>query len=103
MRSFSLNVWRRRCITGAREETTPMSIAKHIIAPAAIIVAWLTLMSFWLYRLNEALQRFSALYIIAVMQSMWMTNSIVGGGIFFEEFVHESTGNILLFALGVSV
>ena len=34
---------------------------------------------------------------------MWMTNSIVGGGIFFEEFVHESTGNILLFALGVSV
>jgi len=73
------------------------------LAPAVLIAVWLTIMAFWLYRLNHALTRFPALFIVPVMHAIWMTNSIVGGSIFFGEFDGLAWGDVFGFGFGVLV
>jgi len=76
---------------------------KKVLVPILVVFVWFGLMCFWLYRLNEALKRFSALYIVPVLQALWMSNTVMGGGIFFGEFVAASVGRILMFGSGICV
>lgn len=58
---------------------------------------------FWVHRLNEALRLYDILFIIPVLQVMWVTLGVVGGGIFFHEFeqcFHEY--NVYMFVLGLA-
>ena len=41
---------------------------------------------FWLYRLNSALRLYDAMFIIPILQCIWLIFGVIGGGIFFEEF-----------------
>jgi hypothetical protein len=57
---------------------------------------------FWIQRLNEALRIYDVLFIIPVFQVMWVTLSVVGGGIFFHEFEECFQGfTAFMFSLGL--
>eukprot|EP00927_Polykrikos_kofoidii_P069235 TRINITY_DN64615_c0_g1_i1.p1 TRINITY_DN64615_c0_g1~~TRINITY_DN64615_c0_g1_i1.p1 ORF type:complete len:363 (+),score=74.12 TRINITY_DN64615_c0_g1_i1:201-1289(+) len=73
------------------------------VGPFFLVATWMSLAGFWLYRLNVALRRYSALFIVPVLQSSWMSFSIIGGGIFFEEFQSTSVWTLLLFGVSVVV
>ena len=47
---------------------------------------WAAFVVIWLHRLNEALSKYNALYIIPLMQGGFIFFAIVSGGIFFNEF-----------------
>ncbi|KMS93813.1 hypothetical protein BVRB_027700, partial [Beta vulgaris subsp. vulgaris] len=73
-----------------------------------VLLMWLVTMSFWLYRMNKALQQFDGLLIIPLLQVCWIVFSVVGGGIYFREFdglpaTHTVgfTFGILMIVLGV--
>ncbi|KAH9255210.1 hypothetical protein BASA81_006650 [Batrachochytrium salamandrivorans] len=53
----------------------------YIILLAAIFTS-----AFWMQRLNEALRLYNVLLIIPLFQVMWVSLSVIGGGIFFHEF-----------------
>eukprot|EP00300_Choanocystis_sp_HF-7_P013179 c18188_g1_i2.p1 GENE.c18188_g1_i2~~c18188_g1_i2.p1 ORF type:complete len:382 (+),score=54.26 c18188_g1_i2:47-1192(+) len=67
----------------------------------AIIGSWILTMAFWLYRMNTALRRFDSVFIVPMLQVIWTLFSIVGGGLYFDEFSHLSPQQAILFALGV--
>jgi hypothetical protein len=67
-----------------------------------LLAAWVLSMVFWLYRMNEALRKFDGVFIIPVLQVVWTLFSIIGGGIYFEEFSEFSIGQIFLFTFGVA-
>lgn len=52
----------------------------------AVFLAFLVGISFWLYRLNNALKHFPGLVIIPLLQVFWTTTAIVQGGMFFDDF-----------------
>lgn len=70
-----------------------------------IIVAAILTSVFWMQRLNEALRLYNALLIIPLFQVMWVSLSVIGGGIFFHEFqatcFHGETA--FMFILGLLV
>jgi len=41
---------------------------------------------FWMWRMRMSLQLFETMFIIPLNQCMWILFSVVGGGIYFEEF-----------------
>lgn len=74
----------------------------------AILILWIITMMFWLYRMNNALRKFSGGLIVPLLQGMWIVVSVVSGGIFFKEFsdfnVAQAAGyfcGLLLILLGV--
>jgi hypothetical protein len=67
-----------------------------------ILAAWLSSILFWMYRMTTALRKFDKEpLIIPVLQVVWTIFSIVGGGIYFEEFRKMNSTAIALFTLGV--
>lgn len=42
--------------------------------------------AFWLYRLNAALGKYDALYIIPMLQASYIVLATIAGGIFFQVF-----------------
>jgi len=54
-------------------------------------------------RLNTAIRKFNAIYIIPTLQVIWITFSIVGGGIYFEEFNQFGALEITMFIVGVLI
>lgn len=68
-----------------------------------ILVGWASTMIFWLYRMESALRKFEGPFIVPVLQVVWTLFSIVGGGIYFQEFSKMSGMGIGLFTLGVSI
>ena len=67
-----------------------------------ILAAWLSSMLFWMYRMTTALRKFDKEpLIIPVLQVVWTIFSIVGGGIYFQEFMEMSAVAIALFVIGV--
>ena len=68
-----------------------------------ILMAWITSMVFWLYRMNAALRKFDGVFIIPVLQVVWTLFSIVGGGVYFREFSKFDRKDTALFTLGVCV
>ena len=68
-----------------------------------ILMAWITSMVFWLYRMNAALRKFDGVFIIPVLQVVWTLFSIIGGGVYFREFSKFDRKDTALFTLGVLV
>ena len=52
-------------------------------------------MVFWLHRLNAALRRYQALFIIPLFQASWIIFTVVSGGIFFGEFLELAPRQIV--------
>ena len=48
------------------------------ITAVAMVCAWVCVTAFWLYRLNSALARFPALFIVPTLHAIWMCCSILG-------------------------
>uniref|UniRef100_A0A6T6B3B2 Uncharacterized protein n=1 Tax=Compsopogon caeruleus TaxID=31354 RepID=A0A6T6B3B2_9RHOD len=70
---------------------------------AVIIFCWIFLVLLWLHTLNRLLADYDALYIIPVIEVLWSLQSMIGGGIFFEEYSTLGIWRLLLFVLGVFV
>lgn len=69
----------------------------------AVTVLWLGTTVFWLVRMNKALQQFHGLFIIPALQVFWSFFSILGGGIYFEEFQELSDADLGVFTVGVLI
>eukprot|EP00742_Colponemidia_sp_Colp-10_P006732 GILJ01007217.1.p1 GENE.GILJ01007217.1~~GILJ01007217.1.p1 ORF type:complete len:573 (-),score=53.10 GILJ01007217.1:273-1991(-) len=68
-----------------------------------ILFAWLATIIFWIVRLNSALKRFDAIFIIPTLQVIWTIFSILGGGVYFNEFASYDALSIAMFVLGVVI
>eukprot|EP00884_Botryococcus_braunii_P007042 jgi/Botrbrau1/16339/Bobra.0345s0003.1 len=58
---------------------------------------------FWVSRLNKALKQFPAIMIVPTMQISWTLFSIIGGGIYFQEYRTFTPLSASMFGLGVVV
>ncbi|GMH95329.1 hypothetical protein TrVE_jg9083 [Triparma verrucosa] len=67
------------------------------------IITWLLTVSVWLHRLNDALGKFNPLFIIPLLQCMFIFFAIVSGGIFFKEFSAFTAGQWCGFCAGVAI
>ena len=52
-------------------------------------------------RMNRALQRFDAVFIIPVLQVIWILFSIISGGLYFKEFESLDVFDGIMFIAGV--
>jgi drug/metabolite transporter (DMT)-like permease len=66
-----------------------------------ILVCTICTAVFWVKRMNGALKKFDALFIIPVLQVFWTSLSIVGGGIYYKEFEVYSTRSTVIFILSM--
>eukprot|EP00033_Pygsuia_biforma_P000591 GCRY01000698.1.p1 GENE.GCRY01000698.1~~GCRY01000698.1.p1 ORF type:complete len:357 (-),score=59.71 GCRY01000698.1:251-1321(-) len=66
-----------------------------------ILAAWALTMGYWMHRLNSGLQQFDAMFIVPMFQVVWTLGSIVGGGIYFNEFAHFTKFHTVMFITGV--
>ena len=66
-----------------------------------ILVAWVSLVAFFLRRMDMALMIYPPLFIIPVVQVFFIILAIICGGIYFEEFSHFSTSQWCGFLFGV--
>lgn len=53
--------------------------------------------------MNTALKRYSAIFIIPVLQVIWLVFGVLEGGIFFDEFSALSPLSQFFFALGIFI
>jgi len=68
-----------------------------------ILVLFVVITVFWLYRMNTALRKYDAMFIIPVLQSLWLLFAVLNGGIFFEEFYGLGYLDVTLFATGIVI
>ena len=68
-----------------------------------VIGAMLCTIYFQLKWLNEGLMHFSALYIVPIFQSFWITVSVLGGLTVYQEFERMKPLDKMIFPLGVVV
>eukprot|EP00657_Telonema_sp_P-1_P002314 TRINITY_DN15406_c0_g1_i1.p1 TRINITY_DN15406_c0_g1~~TRINITY_DN15406_c0_g1_i1.p1 ORF type:complete len:275 (-),score=10.68 TRINITY_DN15406_c0_g1_i1:259-1083(-) len=68
-----------------------------------LVVSWLMVVLWWLYRLNECLRRFAALFVVPLLHAVWLVCTVVSGGIFFEEFERLPGWRLGLFVLGTLI
>jgi len=68
-----------------------------------VLSGWIGLGALWVYTLNRLLGEYDALFIVPVIEVVWSLQSMIGGGIFFEEFAAISPGRLMCFLLGVAV
>lgn len=69
----------------------------------ALILTWLSLVCFWIYTLNRLLASHDILFIVPAIEVLWSLCSMIGGGIFFDEYASLSTKRRILFAIGVVI
>uniref|UniRef100_A0A6A7GE37 Magnesium transporter NIPA8 n=1 Tax=Hirondellea gigas TaxID=1518452 RepID=A0A6A7GE37_9CRUS len=69
--------------------------------PYAVLFGLIMIMGFWLYRLNKALRLFDAIFIVPVMQVIWIVFSVLSGGIYFQEFVKFDLLQFVMFFSGI--
>eukprot|EP01084_Bolivina_argentea_P261226 441353_1 len=67
------------------------------------IISWSIAMVFWLYRMNNALRKYEGVFIIPVLQVLWMLFSILSGGILFKEFDGYYWYNYIGFFIGTII
>ncbi len=66
-----------------------------------ILIAWLSLVSFYLRRMDWALLLYPPVFIIPVLQVFFILFAIICGGIFFEEFLTYNGSQWTGFVFGV--
>jgi len=97
------------CVHGALFSKGSMLILaqglEHALQPtfSLIIMAWVSLVGLWVYTLNRLLKEYDALFIIPVIEVVWSLQSMISGGIFFDEYSALSMSRLCLFATGVVV
>lgn len=69
----------------------------------ALISTWLSLVCFWIYTLNRLLASHDILFIVPAIEVLWSLCSMIGGGIFFDEYASLDTKRRLCFAAGVAI
>jgi len=53
--------------------------------------------------MNTALKMYDALFIIPMLQVIWLLFGVLGGGIFYDEFRALSTTASIMFAVGILI
>lgn len=69
----------------------------------ALISTWLSLVCFWIYTLNRLLASHDILFIVPAIEVLWSLCSMIGGGIFFDEYASLSSERRACFAVGVLI
>ncbi|CEG43108.1 Phospholipase D, Pi-TM-PLD [Plasmopara halstedii] len=70
------------------------------ITSYAIVAGMGTCLGFQVHFLNGGLARFDALVVIPVYQSFWILTSVLGGIMYFEEYVSMTRTQLLIFTVG---
>ena len=65
------------------------------------LVGWLVFVYVWLKRMNDALGKYSALFIIPLLQANYILLAIINGGIFFDEFRGFKAIHWFVFSIGL--
>lgn len=68
-----------------------------------VIIMFASATVIWLRRLNSALAKYDALFIIPLLQSGYIVVSAIAGGIYFQEFSSLDQGQWICFAGGICV
>lgn len=66
-----------------------------------MLVGWLIFVYVWLTRMNDALGKYNALFIIPLLQANYILLAIINGGIFFDEFRGFKAGHWVIFSIGL--
>lgn len=69
----------------------------------ALILTWLSLVCFWVYTLNRLLASHDILFIVPAIEVLWSLCSMIGGGIFFDEYASLNMRRRVCFAVGVII
>lgn len=69
----------------------------------ALILTWLSLVCFWIYTLNRLLASHDILFIVPAIEVLWSLCSMIGGGIFFDEYASLNTTRRICFGIGVVI
>eukprot|EP01004_Peranema_trichophorum_P003351 NODE_2344_length_1607_cov_42.306604_g2014_i0.p1 GENE.NODE_2344_length_1607_cov_42.306604_g2014_i0~~NODE_2344_length_1607_cov_42.306604_g2014_i0.p1 ORF type:complete len:377 (-),score=64.31 NODE_2344_length_1607_cov_42.306604_g2014_i0:476-1525(-) len=64
---------------------------------------WVACMAFWLWRRDRVLKQHDAMFIVPVLQVVWISLSIAQGGVYFNEFQGYTFSQSMLFALGIAI
>ena len=88
----SMSLMFRDTILGNNQFDTPY--------PYILGVFFIFFGSIWVYRYNSALKKYNILYAMPVITACYITLNIIGGGIYFEEFINFDVLRWALFALG---
>ena len=67
------------------------------------LILYIITIIFWLYRMNNALICYDGVFIIPLLQVLWMLFSILSGGILFMEFHGYSVLKYIIFTIGVII
>eukprot|EP00285_Hemiselmis_virescens_P013858 CAMPEP_0173401698 /NCGR_PEP_ID=MMETSP1356-20130122/51677_1 /TAXON_ID=77927 ORGANISM="Hemiselmis virescens, Strain PCC157" /NCGR_SAMPLE_ID=MMETSP1356 /ASSEMBLY_ACC=CAM_ASM_000847 /LENGTH=396 /DNA_ID=CAMNT_0014361897 /DNA_START=42 /DNA_END=1229 /DNA_ORIENTATION=+ len=89
-------------ITSPEADRKPPTVRLVLTLALTVVIAMAHIV-FWLTRLNSALRRYEALFIIPLLQVCWICFTVTSGGIFFGEFTSLSPRQILGFTGGVGV
>lgn len=68
-----------------------------------LLVAMVVCIFGQIYYVNMGLRKWDALYVVPIFQSNWIVFSVIGGGVFYEEFAHFSLLQCISFVSGVSI
>ena len=68
-----------------------------------IVLAYALFATFWLYRLNQSLKLYDALFIIPAMQCVWLLFGILGGQVFYQEYKQMTPLSSVFFCVGVTI
>eukprot|EP01083_Nonionella_stella_P004921 14375_1 len=68
-----------------------------------VFVSWGVTIVYWLTRMNSALRMFDGVFIIPTLQVMWIFLSVMGGGIYFQEFNDLNTWKYVVFVIGILI
>ena len=68
-----------------------------------LVTSWVVLAVFWIYTLNKLLGEYEALFIVPVIEVVWSLQSMISGGIFFNEYKELGVARLLAFVEGVGV
>jgi hypothetical protein len=73
----------------------------HYVLTYAILAAMLVSIVVQTHVLSLGLKRFDALYIIPVFTCFYITFSVIGGGVYFQEFHQFTLAQWIIFPIGV--
>jgi magnesium transporter len=68
--------------------------------PYVVGVLFMVFGSVWLWRYNLALKKYNILYVMPVITACYIALNIVGGGIYFQEFVNFTIVSWVIFSIG---
>ena len=85
----------------ALEPNTPGEL--RTVWPYMLLALFVGITAFWLYRMNTALRKYDAMFIIPVLQALWLLFAVLNGGIFYQEFADLSLLYNFLFGSGIVI